>query len=126
MVYFHGFTLLLIKHFFNNAISYYSVFSRLYIYLIGNYSFIYRKIKNTSFKLSSISILIIFFFCNTNNFYISDVIINVFAFLFLINKSTQFNYLLIEQIGNISYILYLIHYPLSIFNKPIYILIKVL
>lgn len=101
---------------------YFNLLTRLYEFNIGIFGFD-SQVKNCSFifkLLSCIMLLIVSIFVE-NNIFTIPLSVSI-SYIFLICRVEKFRFIFLEYIGNMSYIIYLIHYPLTIQYK--YYLIK--
>lgn len=103
---------------------YFNLVSRLYEFNTGIFSY-YSQISNSLYVCKLVLCFIILVISNyENNIFIIPITVLI-SNAYLISRVEYFRFYLLEYIGNISYIVYLIHYPLTIVYKKnlfIYIL----
>lgn len=110
----------------NSELAYYIVLTRIYEYMLGNAAYLYRKYCNRVLKIVSYFSLFYFVIKPFKNNYLNNSIILLFTVMYLMNNSKCIGCYFIETMGSISYILYLVHYPLSVINKSFLILLFII
>lgn len=113
-----------IYYIYKNNELYYSLLGRLFEFNIGIVIYLLKPYTKYS-KCYKTFVLIIFFIFPYHIFYSqSHIYSTLFTSLYIYIRSDLFHVIILDHIGDISYAIYLIHYPLiySILNKIKYLL----